>query len=155
MTEISKPTITPDDFWAQYRAWEVEATKVATGNKARLFAALAAAEITLVKVMFDGEGDSGQVEDVYAFKGDVQVEFPKTSVEITSLSYWNSEVQTREQPLSEAVETLAYDFLSATHGGWENNDGAYGEFLFDVENDTITLGFNERFTDSTHHAHAW
>lgn len=155
MSEISKPAVDPEDFWAQYRAWEVEAAKVATGNKARLFAALAADDITLVKIMFDGEGDSGQIEDVTAFAGEVQVDFPKTSVQITSLSFWKTETQTRELPVAEAVETLAYDFLSATHGGWENNDGAYGEFLFDVENDTISLDFNERFSDSTHHAHVW
>jgi hypothetical protein len=35
-----------------------------------------------------------------------------------------------------------------THCGWENNDGAYGDFIFDVAKRTITLDFNERYTAS-------
>ena len=34
------------------------------------------------------------------------------------------------------------------HGGWENNDGAYGEFCFDASARSIHLEFNERFTSS-------
>ena len=37
--------------------------------------------------------------------------------------------------------------LEQTHGGWENNDGAYGEFTFDVAERTIKLDFNERISD--------
>ncbi len=32
----------------------------------------------------------------------------------------------------DAIERLAYDFLEETHDGWENSDGAYGDFIFDV-----------------------
>ena len=31
-----------------------------------------------------------------------------------------------------------------THDGWENSDGAYGDFTFDVAERTITLDYNER-----------
>ena len=37
---------------------------------------------------------------------------------------------------------------SDLHGGWENNDGAYGEFCFDASARCIHLEFNERFTSS-------
>ena len=43
--------------------------------------------------------------------------------------------------------------LSDTHGGWENNDGAYGEFCFDASARTIHLEFNERFTSSELYTH--
>ena len=52
------------------------------------------------------------------------------------------------QAYEDVVEQLAYDFLSDTHGGWENNDGAYGEFCFDAGARCIHLEFNERFTSS-------
>ena len=62
---------------------------------------------------------------------------------------WDSpEVEMRQLSLEDVVEQLAYDFLSDTHGGWENNDGAYGEFCFDAGVRCIHLEFNERFTSS-------
>ena len=54
----------------------------------------------------------------------------------------------RNPSLEDVVEQLAYDFLGDTHGGWENNDGAYGEFCFDASARCIHLEFNERFTSS-------
>jgi hypothetical protein len=55
--------------------------------------------------------------------------------------------------LREAIEELCYGYLTQEHGGWENNDGAFGEFTFDVRAASIKLEFNARFTDystSTH-----
>lgn len=60
---------------------------------------------------------------------------------------------TLSEPLAEAIETLAYAFLESTHGGWENNGGAYGEFDFDVAAGTITLDYNERFESSENYTH--
>ena len=53
----------------------------------------------------------------------------------------------------DAVEALAYAFLEETHGGWENNEGAFGEFTFDVAERTITLDYNERFESSEYSQH--
>ncbi|KEZ19420.1 hypothetical protein CP98_01941 [Sphingobium yanoikuyae] len=50
---------------------------------------------------------------------------------------------------------MAYDLLKEKHDGWENSDGAYGEFTFDVAAQTITLDYNERFMSSEHHAYSW
>lgn len=55
--------------------------------------------------------------------------------------------------LRDAIETMAYDLLERTHSGWENNDGAYGEFTFDVVNRTVTLDYNERYTASENSTH--
>ena len=62
---------------------------------------------------------------------------------------------TFESLSSEAIETLGYDCLEEDHGGWENNDGAYGEFTFDVAERTITLDYNERHMESDHSAHTF
>jgi hypothetical protein len=50
--------------------------------------------------------------------------------------------------------TLCYDFLEEEHGGWENNDGEFGEFLLDVLKRTVELEFHGRFTDvsTSHHS---
>ena len=57
--------------------------------------------------------------------------------------------------MKEAIERLAYDFLEETHGGWENNEGAYGNFLFDVTERTITLNYNERIETSEYTQHVF
>lgn len=57
--------------------------------------------------------------------------------------------------MKEAIERLAYDFLEETHGGWENNEGAYGDFLFDVTERTITLNYNERIDTSEYTQHVF
>ena len=54
-----------------------------------------------------------------------------------------------------AIEHMAYELLGQTHGGWENNAGAYGEFIFDVAAETITLEFNMRFEDSEFFEHTF
>ena len=48
---------------------------------------------------------------------------------------------------------LVPNALAQTHGGWENNEGAYGEFTFDVAQRTITLDYNERVETSEYSQH--
>jgi hypothetical protein len=62
-------------------------------------------------------------------------------------SQWGANTRRSDQPLRDAIETLCYDYLEQEHGGWENNDGAYGEFQFDVAERTIELEFSSRYTD--------
>jgi hypothetical protein len=123
-------------------------------NRDRLFDGLTAAGITHVTVTFDGEGDSGQIESIGAWAGDKAVDFPAAEIPHAALTWDDPEVEMRSLSLEDVVEQLAYDFLSDAHGGWENNDGAYGEFCFDAVARCIHLEFNERFTSSelyTHH----
>jgi hypothetical protein len=124
-------------------------------NKATLFDALAQAGITSVEVTFDGFGDSGQIEDVIAKTGDTEVALPKNSIELAQAEWGNPEIVRATHPLKEAIEQLAYDFLRETHDGWENNEGAFGDFFFDVAGRTITLNYNERFEDSEYTQHVF
>ena len=115
-------------------------------NKAIIFAALAAAGIHKVTVEYDGSGDSGQIEDVWARNdGDEIISFPSDR-KITLLSE-NPDHPLAEQSFEAAVETLAWDYLEQRHDGWENNDGAFGIFVFDVPGRLITLEHNERYTE--------
>lgn len=60
---------------------------------------------------------------------------------------------TRVMGLDEAIEAAVYRLLEHTHNGWEDNDGAYGDFTFDTASRQITLAYNERFTDSNYSEH--
>ncbi len=41
------------------------------------------------------------------------------------------------------VESFLYRWLSEFYGGWEINEGSYGEFVFDTQDMSVTLNFNE------------
>ena len=138
---------------AQHAARERLGAEALRANKAVLFDALAAVPITRVVVTFDGYGDSGQIESIDAHSGDETAELPTCDIEIISPSWDGSELKRQTLPVRSAVEALAYDFLEQTHGGWENNDGAFGEFTFDVAARSITLDYNERSTATEPYAH--
>ena len=88
-------------------------------------------------------------------QSEVIVPLPNAEITLARVSWGISEIATSTMSLAEAVETLAYDLLSDSHGGWENCDGAFGEFHFDAEAGTILLDYNERFTSSELFSHSF
>tara|TARA_R110000868_G_scaffold259743_1_gene517950 strand:- start:3966 stop:4433 length:468 start_codon:yes stop_codon:yes gene_type:complete len=155
MTDANRPAIDMAAIMQRFSQWEADAAELVPENKARLFACLASTGITLVTVTFDGYGDSGQIEDIAAFIGDEPADLPGGAVEVKTLHHGADQPVANCHSASEAIENLTYDLLRQTHCGWENNDGAYGEFTFDVTAGTITLDYNERFTSSENYAHEW
>lgn len=131
---------------------------------------LDAANITHVFAEYDGSGDSG----------DMSVRFSRPRV-IPAVGHlygsglqpgeMNPTVQTQE--LSEAtvksmlvtsdkpLTTLKAfdDFIGALWrvlpGGWEIDDGSYGDVNVDVATRQITVNHNERFTDVRSSEYAW
>lgn len=146
-----------DSFVTDYLAKEAARNRLAEqlrpANKAALFDALAAAAIVTVAVNFDGYGDSGQIESVDARDAHGEVALPEAEIELASPTFDGSDVDRRTLPLATAIEELAYDLLEETHAGWENNDGAYGEFVFDVAERAITLEHNSRYTAVDFYSH--
>jgi hypothetical protein len=123
-----------------------------SANKAAVFDALAMAGINTVNVTFDGEGDSGQIQDITA---DGSAEIPEIQVELQQTDWGAGKIDSSQSTLREAIERLCYDYLSQEHDGWENNDGAFGEFIFSVAAKTIELEFNGRFSDVHTSSHAF
>jgi len=129
------------------------AAKLSRANKHAVFDALEAAGITHVLVEFDGSGDQGQIESVIASRVDQRVELPETQITIQNPSCSDTGVTTVEQTLAEAIETLCYDLLDEEHDGWQDNEGAFGEFHFDVAARTIELHFNARYLEVSNSFH--
>lgn len=141
------------NFMARRAEHELREAALLPANKAALFDVLAAARITTVTVTFDGSGDSGQVEDIDAWRGDELADLPPDEITIASACWGDPGFAARTMPVEQAIEQLAYDLLSMTHGGWENNDGAYGEFTFDVATRVISLDHNDRYTATEYYSH--
>jgi len=123
-------------------------------NRAGLFAALAAADITYVIVAFDGCGDNGQIESIEVRRvADPHIDLPSTDIDWIHAARETGEPERSRIPLAEAIETVVYTCLEEKHGGWEIDDGAYGEFAFDVAHRTITLDYYERYTGTNFSQH--
>ena len=137
-----------NDFETTYARHKELRAKANEINKAVLFDALASAGITSIHVEFDGEGDSGQINGVSACAGDQQAQLPATQLTLHQLLWGQTQLTPSEFTLEAAIEALCFDYLEQEHGGWENNDGGYGEFRIDIAKRSIELEFNGRFTDT-------
>jgi hypothetical protein len=142
-----------NDFLEQYELHLKAVSKANELNKPIVFGALAAAGLTRVTVEFDGIGDSGQIDEITAYAGETPAKVPLTSLTLHQAPQNSGDSRTAETTLRQAIETLCYDYLSQCHSDWQDNDGAYGTFEFDVRNQSIHLEFNERFVDSTNSKH--
>ena len=147
--------MTKAETFSQDFARHAEARReLGISNKGAIFDALAALSITEVLVEFNGEGDSGQIEMLTVVRNGEPIPMPEATVRLQRASFGSTEIATSECSLQEGIETLCYDFLEDEHGGWENNDGAFGEFRLDVTKRTVELEFHGRFTDvsTSHHS---
>jgi hypothetical protein len=141
------------DYLAREAAHQAQAAALRAGNKQALLAALVAASVSKLTVTVDGYGDSGQIESVEAVDAvGAAVPLPEQPLVPLRAAVWDqAEPKDHLVPLREAVEWFAYDLLGSLHGGWEINEGSYGEVVFDVGAATITLDMNTRFTGSEQH----
>ena len=79
--------------------------------------------VEMVTADYDGSGDSGQIQDL---------EFGSDKV---------------PPALGTTVQDLFYDVLEDLYGGWEINEGSFGQFRWDVAGDSINLVHNMRIED--------
>ena len=106
-----------------------------TDFREELFNTLAMFKITKLVVHYSGSGDSGQTDDV--------------TTEPASRSELLDEVMQSGKTIRDAVDEFAWDEGIENHeGGFYNNDGGYGEVIFDVKDRTITMAHNNYITET-------
>ena len=154
-TDMLKLNAKIDDILAREAALEARAATLRPANKAAMFDALAAAGITKVIVPFDGSGDSGQIESVDALAGQTPIDLPQVEIIQTYIAGIDAPPEPKSVALAMAIEDFAYARLRETHAGWELDDGACGDFTFDVSDRTISLDYNERYSATESYAHVF
>ena len=148
-----EPAIDETAFDRKHREYARRAEETRSANKIVLFDVLAAAGIETMTVIFDGYCDSGQIERMDVEPGQGTTLLPSDRIVIARTIWESPEIERQTLTVREAIETMVYDFLRQAHDGWENSDGAYGEFTFDVAERTIKLDYNERYTSSERYSH--
>lgn len=146
--DTPSPILTADDWAARDAALHALRERIQPLNKQAVFDHLREAGVTDVVITFDGCGDSGQIEEVTARAGEVDVPLPSDELDLLVPKWGQPDPERRQVSVREALETQAYDYLEHVHDGWEINDGAFGTFVFDVAKGEITLEYNERFMET-------
>lgn len=110
-------------------------------NKATLLEFMKANNIRKVIARFDGCGDSGQIEEVNLYSSDshkdqLDSELLNSPADvITTRQIWNPETkwvlhtEVTKQTIRDLVEETAWHPLESHFGGWEINEGSYGEVI--------------------------
>ena len=93
-------------FDQKRREYALRFQEVRAANKAVLFDSLAAAGIETVTVLFDGYGDSGQIERIDVEPGEGTILLPSDQIEIARTTWESPEIERLIQTVQEAVETL-------------------------------------------------
>jgi len=136
------------DIFTQIETHRARTTKIRNYNRSAIAAALEAQQVATVTIEFNGSGDEGQVEPAALFNVDGQpIEMPDVNVEVL-IDRVGGEPLASNESLAAALESFAYDALSDLHGGWQDNEGAYGELIIDVATGKATLDFNARIIES-------
>lgn len=113
----SEGSITAEYCWRYYtRDDQSESFDSNDGNLNQVFDELSENHSGLVYVKFDGNGDSGQIEQAEDESGSII-------------------------NVSANVEDWCYNQLESKYGGWEINEGSSGQFIFDLDNNTCELEF--------------
>lgn len=99
-------------------------------------------KIAQIHVDYAGESDSGSVNEVHFVDehDDYLKAPPAVELEVTETNsqfdqatgQWVKHTSTAMKPITEAVEMIAYEVLSATGMDWINNDGGRGTIYIKV-----------------------
>jgi hypothetical protein len=139
-------------FQTKRRATNIQS--VNSYNRAALLPILAQAGIATVTLRYDGEGDSGGIEEIYA-QGlqdgtQYQQTLPLPSVDVTFVTLtYDGDIWTETRSLIDALEAWGMDLIDIEYSGWENNDGGYGEVSINVDTGSIMVSHNQRYMDVT------
>jgi uncharacterized protein DUF6878 len=113
--------------------------------KAALLKALRKANAAEATIEYDGEGDSGQIEDVrFLDSGGILIPdqpLPGTTKRLFSQPHFSP------QTLREALDAFAWELLAVYHDGFENNEGAFGIVTIDVAKKSVVLEHSARIAD--------
>lgn len=135
-------------------SYHMFSTETLHENRDRLLAALAALNIQSAVIDYTGGGDSGDISEVSVSPPDLMTSLAQAAVALRCIrgewrdGKYHPKVEDQSIPLRQALEDFTLDWVNATHGGWENNEGGQGTVVINVAENTFTLEHTEFYTES-------
>lgn len=122
-------------------------------NLRRILPALRDQGVRTVRVSFDGSGDDGSIDHVEYGDAAITPASIFVEVDIVHRSFdgreWKTDHVIERKNLDDAIEAVTGDYLEETGVDWYNNDGGFGELTIDVQEGSVALEVNVRYTEST------
>lgn len=142
------------DFMARYLEADARRRSMAPQIVQRavhaLREALVPGGITRITIRYDGYGDSGQIEDITLYRSEDALSEDDAvfglKIEVPTYQQYTDELEERQisGELREVLDYLAMDIIDLQHGGWENEEGGYGEIRIDITAGDVEHAHNER-----------
>jgi hypothetical protein len=133
---------TTTDWLAQQQVRIKRRRNKLAAAKAVLVKALKLSRVATVIVEYDGEGDSGQVNDIVATTAGGNPAKLRGSVVLDL-----GDNPCRYDSLAGALDALTWVVLDLYHDGFENNEGGFGTLEIDVRTGKVTLDHNDRIIE--------
>jgi hypothetical protein len=140
------------DWSARANEYAARKQAIHTENRAAIFDALERSGIEAVTMTFDGYGDSGQIGEVCVTAG-TEHDLAAIEIEQKRADWHTDAIETVTVALRTVIEDMGYELLERSYCGWMNNEGGFGQFVFDVPARRITLDFNQRYAGCESYAH--
>ena len=105
-------------------------------------------------IVFAGQGDSGEVEEVYLDNPNGEIiEMPTDMVAWTKQVYGEQKSETKQVKLRDALEDIGYRVLDETGMDWYNNDGGQGQVYLKVDGEVFTVRVDMEINYTSHENH--
>lgn len=113
-------------------------------NKLELIKVCKDKNIKKIEVCYDGCADSGQINESMVYFSETLTDYDCcANIDVTCNYYqteyvWAngrsvSDIVFKQGNLQDLVEEMTYSILETRWGGWENNEGSYGEIVFNPD----------------------
>lgn len=142
---------------SEYQALAKQAQEM---NREILINSLKEQGVMLATVDYSGAGDSGDTCDLAVQPVEILQKLTEVKIKrhVIDMTFHGNAQRARslretEVALDEAISEFAMNWVDELHGGWENNDGAYGTVTINVEDETIRLEHMSYYTECESHEH--
>jgi len=132
-----------ENYLDEYEKHRQEQTQTARDRLKEVCKVLEPLGITLIEVEYDGCGDSGAVEQITFYCKDKEFKgnLPKTKF----VSLFGGRGQEPSQvDIQETLDEVTCFLLPS---GWEINDGSFGTLKINVNEKSVNLEHNSRYTE--------
>ena len=131
------------DYLDEYEKHRQEQTKEARERLKEVCSVLEPLGITMIEVEYDGCGDSGAVEQITFYRKDKEYKGDLPEEKFESLFGGRGQGSSKVD-LQEILDEVTCCLLPA---GWEINDGSFGTLKINVNEKSVNLEHNSRYTE--------
>ena len=106
---------------------------------------------SVITADYDGQGDEGHLQSWSlhtAESEDITEEISSTIIVLPTIYHRASSVENTEASLRNAIPDILESLIQSSYPGYENNEGAFGEIAFVIDNGSLNIQHKERIIET-------